>query len=60
MKDFVEGVKKLVRPLVTLMFSLAFVSVCLISDDPVRNLNAMTGIVVGYWFGERTKNGNDT
>lgn len=48
-----EVARTLVRPLVTLIFSVSFCVACLRSDDPVESLKDISLTVVAFWFAGR-------
>ena len=53
----INQIRSLVRPIVTLAFVLAFIAATFTSPESAGALEGLTGLVVGFWFNDRAKNG---
>ena len=50
----INKIRSLVRPLITLMFSAAFILAAFYRPDAVDKLLGLATMVVGWWFASRT------
>lgn len=50
-----ETIRGLVRPVVTVLLVAAFCVACFVDDSAAKLLGPPMGIVLGFWFNDRTK-----